>query len=84
MTPFDKLMAEELPTGRFGDAPRTETRRRTKPSDAGTYTVTNPTSPTVAAEHCRALEAALDSWEWDAEHRADERRLRLVTDQAAA
>lgn len=83
MTPFEKLMAEELPTGRFGDAPRA-TRRRTKPATADHYTVTNPTSPTAAAEHCRALEAALDSWEWDAEHRADERRLRLVTDQTAA
>lgn len=84
MTPRERLMAEELPTGTFGDAPRATTRRRTKPANADQYTVANPTSPTVAAEHCRVLEAALDSWEWDAEHRADERRLRLVTAQTAA
>lgn len=85
MTPYERLMAEELPTGRFGDAPRPDTRRRTKPADAQQYTVANPTSATQAAEHCRVLVEALDSWEWEAERRANHRRhLHAVTDQHAA
>jgi len=85
MTPLEKLMAEELPTGTFGDAPPTTTRRRSKPSDGDRYTVPNPTSPTVAAEHYRVLEAALDGWAYDEPARDAERRhLRLLTDQQAA
>ncbi|MEU7435685.1 hypothetical protein AB0B07_33330 [Streptomyces sioyaensis] len=85
MPPFERLMAEELPTGTFGDAPRTPTRRRTQPADADHYTVANPTSPTVAAEHYRVLEAALNGWAYDEPARDLERRhLRLLTDQQAA
>ncbi|MFJ8677294.1 hypothetical protein [Streptomyces sp. NPDC093589] len=85
MTPYERLMAEALPTGTFGDArPAPQPRRRPAPADAGVRKVTNPTSAIAAAEHRRVLEAAIDSWEWDAEHRADERRLRLVANQQAA
>lgn len=85
MTPYERLMAEELPTGRFGDAPRTEPRRRTKSADVSHHTIANPTSAAQAAEHCRVLVEALDSWEWEAERRATQRRhLHAVTDQHAA
>lgn len=85
MTPFERLMAEELPTGTFGDAPRTDIRRHVKPAARAHYTVANPTSPTLAAEHCRVLDAALDGWAYDEPTRDAERRhLRLLTDQQAA
>lgn len=87
MTFYERLLAEELPTGRFGDAPRTQptTPRRTKPAGAGQYAVANPTSVEQAAEHCRVLVEALDGWEWEAERRADQRRhLHAVRDQNAA
>lgn len=85
MTPFERLMAEELPTGTFGDARRTDTRRRTKPAKADDYTVTNPTSPTVAAQHFKALDDALNGWSYDEPTRDAERRhLRLLSDQRAA
>ncbi|MFI7096773.1 hypothetical protein [Streptomyces lydicus] len=81
MTPIDRLMAEELPTGTFGGGTRTDTRRRSKPADASGYSVANPTSATQAAEHRRALIEALDS----TGRRANKRRhLHAVTDQHAA
>ncbi|MER6844787.1 hypothetical protein [Streptomyces platensis] len=84
MTPFEKLMAEELPTGRFGDAPWEEPRRRTKPADAGTYTVTNPTSAERAAANFAALEAGMAGWHYAEPDPEDGRHLRAVPDQTAA
>jgi hypothetical protein len=85
MTPLEKLLAEELPTGTFGDAPRTPTRHCGKTAGASRYTVANPTSPTVAAEHWRVLDEALNGWAYDEPARDAERRhLRLLTDQQAA
>ncbi|MFH8558896.1 hypothetical protein ACH4FE_35640 [Streptomyces celluloflavus] len=48
MTPYERLMAEALPTGSFGDAPRHHSP-----------TTVAPTSALLAAEHRQALEAAL-------------------------
>jgi hypothetical protein len=85
VSPYERLMAEELPTGTFGDAPRTTARCRTRSVDGDQYTVAHPTSPTVAAEHYRVLESALDGWAYDEPTRDAERRhLRLLTDQQAA
>ncbi|MFF9787116.1 hypothetical protein [Streptomyces nigrescens] len=86
MTPYERLMAEELPTGTFGGArPAPQPRKRIAPADASGYQVANPTSPTAAAEHRRVLEAAIYGWELDWDSRTGEqRRLRAVPDQTAA
>ncbi|MGW3563566.1 hypothetical protein ACWDSL_06635 [Streptomyces sp. NPDC000941] len=66
MTPLERLLAEELPTGTFGGArPRPEHR-------PPTWT---PTPAPVAEEHCRVLLAALGGWEFG-EH---DRHLRVVS-----
>ncbi|MEW9521860.1 hypothetical protein [Streptomyces tubercidicus] len=86
MTPFERLMAEELPTGTFGGArPAPQARKRTTPAETSNYQITNPTSPTAAAEHRRVLEAATYGWEldWDSKT-GEQRRLRAVPDQTAA
>lgn len=75
---IDRLMAEELPTGRFGDAPRTETRRRTPPAGTGDYAVPNPVSAAQTAANRRALEEAVGITS------RPRRRLRAVPDQTAA
>lgn len=54
MTPLERLLAEELPTGTFGGA-----RPRPEPHPP-TWT---PTPAPVAEEHRRVLLAALDGWE---------------------
>lgn len=53
MTPYERLLAEELPTGRFGDGPATHTRRHPQPD-------TGPEVDPNAAAHRAALLAALD------------------------
>ncbi|MFI1161429.1 hypothetical protein [Streptomyces sioyaensis] len=80
MTPDerDRLMAEELPTGTFGYAPRTDTRRRPKPAGTGDYAIPNPVSATQAAANRRALEEAVGITTRPRRH------LRAVPDQAAA
>ncbi|BCK74078.1 hypothetical protein Srufu_080310 (plasmid) [Streptomyces libani subsp. rufus] len=84
MTPYERLMAEELPTGRFGDAPRTEPRRRTKPADASHFTVASPTSPERAAANLRALEAGMAGWRYTEPDPEDVHHLRSVPNQTAA
>jgi hypothetical protein len=67
VTPYERLLAEELPTGTFGRAlpPREGPREWTALEQA---------------EHLAVLETALDGWHWDRPARADVRRrhLRLV------
>lgn len=69
MTPLERLMAEELPTGTWG-GPRLEP----EPGSAEPRPVSGPDP--LAAQHCDDLLTALD------EHAA-RRRLRVVTDTAA-
>lgn len=69
MTPYERLMAEELPTGTFGDAqptspPHTPTGRR--------WTALEQ------LEHRRVLIEALDNWHSD----YDPRLLRAIPDAA--
>ena len=70
MTPYERLLAEEIPTGTFGHAapPPPGPRRWTAIEQA---------------EHRRTLDEALDSWEWNRDERRTERRhLRLVDTEA--
>ncbi|WP_330479920.1 hypothetical protein OG301_38940 (plasmid) [Streptomyces platensis] len=86
MTPYERLMAEELPTGTFGDArPAPKPRKRTAPASTGDHQIANPTSATAAAEHRRVLEAATYGWEltWDSKT-GEARHLHPVPDQTAA
>lgn len=65
-TPYERLLAEEIPTGTFGHAapPPPGPRRWTAIEQA---------------EHRRTLDEALDNWEWNRDERRTERRhLRLV------
>lgn len=69
-TPYERLLAEEIPTGTFGHAvpPPPGPRRWTAIEQA---------------EHRRTLDEALDSWEWNRDERRTERRhLRLVDTEA--
>jgi hypothetical protein len=82
MTPYERLMAEALPTGTFGHA-RPATRRNAQPSPAWT--------PEQQAAHRAELDAALDGFELDdeyANHKRDRYReqrahLRLITNPPA-
>lgn len=57
MSPLERLLAEELPTGTFGASRPAQT-----PSRASQC----PTGPDPrAAEHRAELEAALDGWDYD-------------------
>lgn len=67
MTPMERLLMEELPTGTFGGA-------RPQPEHPPTWT---PTSPQAVEEHREVLLAALNSWEVGDLDRAD-RHLRVV------
>lgn len=75
-TPYERLMAEEIPTGTFGHAqpPRPPERH------------TRPWTPEEQAQHVATLLAALDGWESQDHHdirkRERHRHLRLIqTDQ---
>ncbi|MFF5980882.1 hypothetical protein ACFY78_18755 [Streptomyces olindensis] len=75
MTPYERLMAEEIPTGRFGYPPPPQPRQ-TRPAPSWT--------PEEQAQHLADLLAALDGWE-DPSERAEQKRqhrLQLVHDQA--
>ncbi|MFD3929712.1 hypothetical protein [Streptomyces sp. NPDC058614] len=75
MNAYERLLAEELPTGTFGHA---------EPPKPGP----RPWTALEQAEHHQTLNEALNGWEWDRETRRDERRhLRLIdteTDTEAA
>ena len=69
-TPYERLIAEELPTGTFGHA--------LPPPEPPPRPIT-PWTPEEQAQHLADLLAALDGWVWDEEDRAETRRqLRLV------
>ncbi|MET9150008.1 hypothetical protein ABZX82_01815 [Streptomyces griseoflavus] len=78
MTPYERLMAEAVPTGTFGHA-RPTRRQHAEPAPAWT--------PAQQARHRAELEAALDGFELDddyASHKRDRYRekrahLRLIT-----
>lgn len=57
MTPYERLMAEAIPTGTFG-GPRPNTPAH------GPYEVRNPVSPTQAAQHYAELDTATNGWHW--------------------
>jgi hypothetical protein len=66
VTPYERLLAEEIPTGTFGHA---------QPPPPGP----RPWTAIEQAEHRRTLDEALDNWEWNRDERRTERRhLRLV------
>jgi hypothetical protein len=68
-TPYERLLAEEIPTGTFGHA---------TPPPPGP----RPWTAIEQAEHRRTLDEALDGWEWNRDERRTERRhLRLVDTQ---
>lgn len=52
MTPLERLLAEELPTGTFGDAPERRASRSPRPAPA--RPVERPADPDAAA-HCAEL-----------------------------
>ncbi|MFE9645285.1 hypothetical protein ACFYO0_14450 [Streptomyces sp. NPDC006365] len=68
MTPYERLMAEQIPTGTFGHA---------LPPDQSSSRPTRPWTPDEQAQHVAELLEALDGW-----HHGDApRHLRLITDQ---
>lgn len=76
MNAYERLLAEELPTGTFGHA--------LPPPEPPARPIT-PWTPEEQAQHLADLLGALDGWVWDEDERADERRrLRLVEDADAA
>ncbi|MDQ0842440.1 hypothetical protein [Streptomyces sp. V1I6] len=79
MTQLERLLAEAVPDGTFGGA-RTPQPRRGRPQPARPLW-----TPEQQAAHYVELAAVLDGWEWDEEHRNEERRrLRLITSDTAA
>ncbi|MFI1677014.1 hypothetical protein [Streptomyces sp. NPDC020607] len=74
-TPYERLAAEEVPTGTFGHAQ--------PPHAPDSHTRPAPTwTPTQQAQHRTNLLAALNNWTWDDDARDAERRhLRLIADQ---
>lgn len=69
MSPLERLLAEELPTGTFGAS---------RPAQTPSRASRRPTGPDPrAAEHRAELEAALDSWQ----HSRPRRHLRPVPDR---
>lgn len=74
MTPYERLLREDIPDGSFGG-----TRSASKPRAKATRQ--EPTPDPRAAEHYAALEAALDGFVW---HDHDARpALRLIPGEAA-
>lgn len=70
MTPLERLYAEEIPTGTFGDAPPPTSRPQPN---------TRPWTAQEQLDHRRALDDALDGWH----DQTDPRHLRAVRNQAA-
>ncbi|MGW2933973.1 hypothetical protein ACWDA7_19465 [Streptomyces sp. NPDC001156] len=70
MTAYDRLMAEALPTGTFGDAVPP------KPPPPEPLPSVPRWTPDEQTRHRADLEHALDGWRWD----DDPRHLRLITD----
>lgn len=64
MTPYERLMAEAIPTGRFGHA-RPTGRRTAEPAPAWTAE--------EQAEHLATLNAALDGFELDDDYASNKR-----------
>jgi hypothetical protein len=71
MTPLERLLAEAIPTGRFGDAPEACRPVVPPPSPATAAPQPDP----AAAAHRAALLAALSG---TADHRATRRHLHAV------
>lgn len=69
MTPQERLYAEEIPTGTFGDA---------QPTPSRTQSPSRPWTPQEQHQHRQALEAALNGWHWD----ENPRHLRAVPNAA--
>ncbi|MFF3398274.1 hypothetical protein ACFYW6_07145 [Streptomyces sp. NPDC002659] len=69
MTPYERLLAEQIPTGTFGG----------ERPPAPTW------SPTAQAQHVADLEAALDGWEYAEHTRQPQttRHLQLAQEPAA-
>lgn len=70
MTPYERLMAEAIPTGTFGHA-RPAKRRRTESAPRWT--------PEEQAAHLAALEAELDAYD----HHPRRPKLRVIEGEAA-
>ncbi|MFE0376223.1 hypothetical protein ACFW1M_11670 [Streptomyces inhibens] len=75
MTPLERLLAEELPTGQWG-GPR-------RAPQARTASLSRPTTPLEAAEHVAALEAELNHLDGRGTGRP-ERHLKAVPHTPAA
>lgn len=71
MTPYERLMAEAIPTGTFGEAAHAP-----KPSTP----YTSRWTALEQLEHRRALDEALDGWRDD----TDPRHLRAIRNEHAA
>lgn len=67
MTPLERLLAEELPTGTFGHA------LPPKPRPAEPLPYVSRWSPEEQAQHLADLTAALDGWHDPGEHAARDR-----------
>lgn len=77
MTPYERLAAEQIPTGTFGHAlPPRPARPHTRPRSRPTWT------DDEQAQHRADLLTGIDGWVWDDDVRDDQRRhLRLITQQ---
>lgn len=74
MTPYERLLAEAIPTGTFGDA---------QPAVHPTPGQPRPWTALEQLEHRQALETALDGWH-DTTDPRHHRHLTPVPDQPAA
>jgi hypothetical protein len=78
MSPLDRLLAEEWPTGTFGNAPTPAPRPQHPQPDATLWTAEEQ------ATHRVELEAALNGWCWDyLEDRLTRPHLRVINGHAA-
>ncbi|WP_406000718.1 hypothetical protein [Streptomyces sp. NBC_00829] len=71
MTPYERLLAEQIPTGTFGDAP---------PHTSRPQPHTRPWTAQEQLDHRRALEVALEGWTND----TAPRHLRAIRNEHAA
>ncbi|MGA5424555.1 hypothetical protein [Streptomyces lavendulocolor] len=76
MTPYERLLAEAIPTGTFGDA---------QPAPHRPQPTSRPWTAQEQLDHRRALETALDGWEYAEDTRTPHttRHLHPVHDTAA-